>query len=164
MFDERQVMLAAYKVAAEYSTDLSTQNSALLIHPHTGKTLCGAVNSIPTFLEKPERFERPLKYKYTPHAEHSAIMMAARAGIKTVGLVMFAPWAACQACAMTIVLAGIKQVWTHQLADAHNQWNDDVKMGIETLRESGVEIHVILGQLDESGETKIRRNYELISV
>lgn len=164
MIDERQMMLDAYRLAAEYSTDHSTQNSALLINPNNKRVICGAVNSIPLALSKPARYERPLKYKYTPHAEHSAIMMAAQSGIKTTGLIMFAPWAACQACAMTIVLAGIKELWTHRLVDAHNQWDAEVIMGLETLRECGVEIHILLDQLDLTGETKILRNGKLIPV
>ncbi len=156
-------MLQAYVIAQE-SPDLSTQNSALLIHPQSGQILCGAVNYQLGHVEHPERLQRPLKYKYTAHAEASVCLMAARAGIKTTGLIMFAPWAACIDCARCIILAGIKEVWTHELVSAHNQWSAEVKDGIALLREHSVVIHIIKDRLDPSGKTTIRRNEQLVPV
>lgn len=162
-FDERDMMLQAYAFAA-HSPDPSTQNSAVLLTPNNMEPIIMAFNYVPEKLQHVEGiYERPKKYDYILHAEENAIITAAVNGIKTKGLVMFAPWAACKHCARVIIGAQIAEVWTHTLEEAHNQWNEEVSVGLRLLKEAGVELHIIDGKLDPENRIQIRRNGKLIS-
>lgn len=165
--DERALMLQAY-VIAKQSPDPSTQNCAMLVD-NNGEIICGGLNAVPNSLlinndYSPYINDRDLKYDETVHAEVNAICTAALNGVRTKGLIMFAPWAACKNCAKTIIAAGIKELWTHNLAAAHNQWNEEVKKGLDMIKRSGIELHIIDGILDPTGKTTIRRNYEDLPV
>lgn len=57
-----------------------------------------------------ERYERPLKYTFTEHAERNAINNCARGGISTEGAVMYTTLFPCHECARSIIQAGIRIV------------------------------------------------------
>src|SRR4249919_3629015 len=56
------------------------------------------------------RYERPLKYLWTEHAERNAIYQAARNGIALEGCTMYVPWFPCMDCARAIVQSGISRL------------------------------------------------------
>jgi hypothetical protein len=53
--------------------------------------------------DRDARHERPVKYKWTEHAERNAIYSSARAGISIDGCTMYLPWFPCMDCARAIV-------------------------------------------------------------
>jgi dCMP deaminase len=129
-----------YQIAA-YSGDTSTQNGAVLVDPKTGEIVAQGVNDLPLGVcQCPERRARPAKYSFTEHAERNAIYDAAKKGIKTNGLVMYANWFACSDCARGIIQAGISQVIGHEIPQHSEQpqWKESVKDGILMLQEAGV--------------------------
>lgn len=137
----------AYRVAAEQSTDPSTQNGAVLVNfNHTpsspnGLILWSAANHFPyKVAETPERWQRPLKYSYVEHAERNVIYGAARNGIRTEGLTLYVPWYACADCARAIIQAGIGEVVGHKAIfdRTMDRWKDSIAVALGMLDEAGV--------------------------
>ena len=146
----KDLMREAYQVALEESTDTSTKNGAVLVDSD-GRVLVGGANAFtnPAMADDPRNRERPRKYQVTEHAERAAIYEAARAGIAVSGLTMVCPWACCSDCARGIVLAGIPLVVAHKQAYdmTPERWREEVAVGIEILKGSGVEYMLYDGKI-----------------
>ena len=153
----QNLLKIAYTKAQE-STNPSTWNGAILIDDK-GNVVLSAVNSFPERVaETQERQNKPLRYKFSVHAERNVIYQAARLGIKTEGLTMICPWAACTDCAQGIIQAGIKRLVVHKQAlDRSIHWKEDIEFASIMLREAGVEIIVFDGKI---GVGKILRSGE----
>ena len=140
-------MRLAYRIAAEESTDPSTQNAAVIVS--NGLVVCAAANEFPAGVaESPDRWERPLKYSYVEHAERRAIFGAAKYGWRCMGTTMYVPWFACAECARGIIEAGVTEVVGHNcpLHDSRPDWLDSVKLGRAMLLEAGVNLRFISGE------------------
>lgn len=154
----QQLLEAAY-IEAQKSTNISTQNSALLVDDN-GNIIISAVNSFPNRIaETAERQQdKPIRKKYSVHAERNAIYAAAKSGIKIEGLTMVSPWATCTECAWAIIQSGIKRLVTHKQAlDRSTHWQEDIDFAFGMLREAGVEIVIFDGKI---GIGKILRSGE----
>ncbi len=148
MLDWKKLLRAAYDRAKE-STDLSTQNGAVLVN-EAGDILAAAANVFPRGIkETPERLARPTKYAFVVHAEKNAIYLAAKNGVKTDNLTMVCCWATCADCAQAIIQSGIKRLVTHKQAldKSHGDWSKTIDVGLGMLREAGVEIIVYGGEI-----------------
>jgi dCMP deaminase len=146
----------AYRVAEAFSTDPSTQNGAILVHPGNGLTLASAANRFPRgVVMTPDRLERPKKYEYFVHAEAGVLLRAAAIMAPTQGSVMYCCWAPCGQCAGAIIEAGVRELVTHDLPQHKDRadWIDIVRLGIEMLNEAGVGYRCIPGKI---GGVKIR--------
>ncbi len=127
------LMRGAYIFAEAHSHDTSTRNGALLVSQEGG-TLCGGANRFPPGLDSDKLVtDREVKYSYIEHAERAVIYAAARAGIRTLGLIMICPWACCPDCARAIVLAGLSEVVVHKQAldQTPERWRASVERGAE---------------------------------
>jgi len=155
--DWQKLLKIAYTKAQE-SINPSTQNGAILIDDK-GNIILSAVNSFPDGVtETEERRNKPLRYKFSVHSERNVLYLAARLGIKTEGLVMICPWAACTDCAQGIIQAGIKRLVVHKQAlDRSTHWKEDIEIAFTMLREAGVEIIIFDGKI---GVGKILRSGE----
>ena len=142
-----ELMRSAYQLACEESTDTSTKNGALLVHPIDKTVMVGGVNAFvnPDMTSDPQNYERPRKYQVTEHAERAVIYKAAKRGIRTEGLIMVCPWACCSDCARAIVLAGIPLVVAHKQAfdGTPERWREEVDVGLEILGGGGVTYHLL---------------------
>jgi dCMP deaminase len=145
MFDT-QILLYAYR-SALHSPDPSTQNGAVLVNAVRWPILeTLSRNEFPFGLAyEDERWLRPSdggkKYDWIEHAERNAIYKAAELGIKTRGLTLACPWAACADCARGIVQAGIEILIRVSSSEATNgRWHGSVDSGDIILREGGVRI------------------------
>lgn len=143
------LLSTAYLLALE-SEDPSTQNAALLVDSR-GFIVAGGVNEFPRSVEG--TWERPLKYQVVEHAERNAIFDAARHGVRTDGVTMVCPWAACADCARAIIQAGVKRLVRHQ-ADA-SSWDDSIQIGDNMMKQAGVEIVTVEGPI---GAAPVRRS------
>ena len=130
-----------YRVA-QWSRDRSTQNGVIIVNEEGDEEVTG-YNDLPPSLEaRNERFERPLKYEFTEHAERAAIYRAAKFGMSLQGATMYAAWAACADCARAIVLSGITTLVRHNpdhMPD-HDHWAETIAVGDTIMTESGVTI------------------------
>jgi dCMP deaminase len=86
------------------------------------------------------RYERPLKYKWTEHAERNAIYNAARVGIPLKGCTIYInSLPPCSDCARAIIQSGISAV-VFMEGDVPERWLDDCNMACEMLWECGVTV------------------------
>lgn len=135
----RSYIKEAYRFAVEHSTDRSTKNGAILVSG--SKIVAWGANRFPARVaETPERLERPAKYLYVVHAEHAAILDAARRGVKTDGLTMYGTWVACNECAKSIIDSGIIKVVGHKKAMdlSPDHWKEPIRVAVEMFKEAGV--------------------------
>lgn len=139
-------------LAATFSPDRSTQNGAVVAgFPATAE--CNRLTDGAMKLD--ERFERPLKYVFTEHAERGAIYKAARLGVRTEGATLVSPWAACHDCARGIVQAGFSRLVRFPAdVDVHTAWAESVAHGDQIMKEGGVEIVEAVFPVDQ----KLLRN------
>jgi len=99
-------------------------------------------------LETEERKIKPLRHKFSVHAERNSIYKAAKLGVKTEGLTMVCCWAVCSECAQGLIQAGIKRLVTHKQAlEKNGSWMEEVELGFTMLREAGVEIVIYDGKI-----------------
>lgn len=138
-----KLMVEAYDMATA-SHDPSTQNGALLVWH--GEVVSSGWNHVPNMRgEELQRVlnDRDLKYPRVVHAETHAIARAARAGIRTEGLAMICPWAACLTCAGIIQEAGITCLIVHgpRMRKGHPLgWTPAVDEALPWLVRSGVKV------------------------
>lgn len=136
----KEYLRQAYEFAAKNSTDRSTQNGAVLVDGN-GLVVAWGANRFPRgVIETSERLERPAKYLYVVHAEASAVLDAARRGIKTEGLTMYGTWVACNTCAQSIIDSGIVRVVGHKktMDAAPERWMEPIKVAKQMFMEAGV--------------------------
>ena len=159
----------AYEYGSKFSTDPSTQNGVVLVKDE--KIVVQSANHFPKNIrEFPERWNRPLKYCFVEHAERNAIYTAAKEGIKTENLWMYAPWAACTDCMRAIIQSGISKLIVHHDPldltrfdmSVSEQWRESIKIAIEMLHESDVELLIINDKLFND-DFKIRFNGNYIT-
>lgn len=145
--DWRSFLKTAYLKARE-SHNPSTQNGAVLIND-AGKVLISAVNGFPNGVaETKERQIKPLRHKFSVHAERNALYQAAKLGIKTNGLIMVCPWATCSDCAQAIIQTGVIRLVVHKQAlEKSGSWKKNIALAFEMLREAGVELMIYDGKI-----------------
>jgi len=155
-----QELLKIAYTKAQKGTNPYTQNAAILVDDN-GKIILSEVNSFPKGVaETKERLaDKPLRFKFSIHAERNVLYLAAKLGIKTDGLTMVCPWATCTDCAQAIIQTGIKRLVIHKQAlDRSGHWQEDIEIAFSMLREARVEIIVFDGKI---GVGKILRSGEM---
>jgi dCMP deaminase len=99
------------KEAASRSKDKSVQVGCVVVGPDNEIRSTG-YNGFPRGIDdsKKERYERPLKYRYTGHAEANSIAQAARVGTPLKDCTIYIPGLPCCNCTIAIIQAGIKHI------------------------------------------------------
>ena len=123
---------------ATRSKDPSTQVGAVLVRDRT--VISSGYNGFPRGVNDrvPERFERPLKYMFTIHAEENALLNAARIGVKTEGATCYVtPLPPCIQCAKALVQCGVKEIVVETSGD-QSRWAESAQQARELLASSGV--------------------------
>lgn len=132
--------------AALNSPDPSTQNGAVLLGSD-GVLIGLDCNRFPDGVayEHPNgdtRWTRPLKYQMVGHAEHNAILDAALHGFWTNNSTLVCPWAACDRCAVTILMAGVSTLVRLKQPEeqTHERWDESIFVADCMFHEAGLEI------------------------
>lgn len=138
-WDERFINLSKY--IASWSKDRSTQVGAIIVGKNR-EVLSTGYNGFPRGVDDTieERHERPLKYKWTEHAERNAIYNAARNGIQLEGSTIYLEWFPCCDCARAISQSGIAKLVCGKPDFEHERWGEDFKISNTILKLSGVKI------------------------
>lgn len=147
--DDLTLLKVAYSVALD-SNDPSTQNGAILVTSNCGMILQEACNNFAIGVaETSVRWERQNKTPYVVHAECAVIYGAARRGLYTHGLTMYACWASCAECSKAIINAGIKELVAHDAPFHHARpdWQKSIDIADGMLMEAGVKLRRVPGQL-----------------
>lgn len=93
-------------VVSTKSKDPNTKVGAVLVS-EDNRIISTGYNGMPAGIEeKPEMWERPMKYDYVLHAELNAIVYANKPGYK-----IYSTMFPCKECAKVIAAAGIKEVY-----------------------------------------------------
>ena len=134
------------KVAEEVATwskDNSTRVGCVVVGPHK-EIRATEYNGFPRGVDDsiPERHGRPIKYKFTEHAERNAIFNALLYGASFKDCVMYVTLPPCVDCARGIIQSGIKEVVYLDMPDVKSQkipgWRDDLAISFQMFDEAGV--------------------------
>jgi len=137
----KYMRLARYQ-ACLFSKDPSTKVAAILIEPNSGMVVSTGFNGMPRNIneKKPERWERPLKYRYVAHAEVNAICNAARHGISVEGSIAVVTFHPCVECCKALIQCGVKGIVTETPNMQDERWGEDFELSKAMFREAGIEI------------------------
>lgn len=123
------------------SRDQSTKVGAMIVGPD-GEIRSTGYNGFPRGVNDSinTRYERPLKYKWTEHAERNAIFHAARFGAMCKGCTLFSTHYPCTDCARAIIQAGIIKIILKRQPDCEfkDRWNEDALVAAEMLSEAKI--------------------------
>jgi len=145
-WDSRWLNLADHVSA--WSKDRSTKVGCIVVG-EANQILTQGYNGFPRGVNDnlPERHERPLKYRWTEHAERNAIYNAARTGTSLIGSTLYVPWFPCTDCARGIVQSGIAAVvtvnpWSYR-RDFMDRWAEDFNISYSILFEANVTVRYV---------------------
>lgn len=93
--------------------------------------------------EVPERHDRPLKYKWTEHAERNAIYNAAAKGHPLLRCTIYLNWYPCADCARAIIQAGITEIVCYEPDWQDERWGADFRVVKEMLDEVGMKVRFL---------------------
>lgn len=146
--------LARY-LAHLFSKDPSTKVGALFLAPKSFEILSAGYNGMPRGIDenRPERWERPLKYKLVEHAERNGMFNANRRGIALEGAIAIVCLFPCHDCARGLIQSGVSAVVTAEPKLSDDRWDESFAVSRELLLEAGIEL--ILLTEDEIVETPI---------
>lgn len=142
----RQFMVMS-RAAASLSKDRSTKLGAVILGPGFEIRAMG-YNGFPRGVDDnvESRHKRPIKYKFTEHAERNAIYNAARVGTPLEGcrILLESPIGICSDCARAIINVGITQVVIARNPDSdvarQQRWEEHDETVLVMFQEAGVEI------------------------
>lgn len=134
-----EAMLEACRLAVQHSTDRSSWTGAVLLG-ETGEVIGRGWNSLmPGFdADDPKNHERPRKYEITEHAERRALHDAVRRGRRVVDSTLVAAWIGCTDCDRAIAEMGVREIVRLPLNHTNDHWIENILVGDEILRHSGV--------------------------
>lgn len=131
------------KLVATKSEDRSTKVGIVLVG-EDNEVIGIGYNGFPRgVLNKEERHERPVKYKYTEHAERNAIYNCARQGIKTKGATAYFNWEPipCSDCCRALIQAGVKRfVGPNIPFGGKMDWSEHLQISKEMINEANIEV------------------------
>ncbi len=139
MADWNRRFLDLCDVVAGWSKDPSTKVGAV-ITDNDNRVISVGYNGFPRKADdkNKERYERPLKYRWTEHAERNAIYNAAKIGVSTDEATMYIRWFPCTDCARGIIQSGIKKLVCSKPDFTDERWGADFKISHEMLEECGI--------------------------
>lgn len=147
VWDERWLALA--KHVSSWSKDQSTKVGCVVVGT-ANQVLAIGYNGLPRNVDDSisERYLRPLKYKWTEHAERNAIYNAARTGTNLTGSVLYVEWFPCSDCARGIAQSGIDCIVTlnpsnYYNSDLYARWGEDFHISYDILFEAKVKLRYV---------------------
>lgn len=132
-----------------FSKDPSTKVGACFLFPDTLQILSLGYNGMPRGVLETDakRWERPIKYKYTEHAERNAIYNAAQSGTSLRDSICVASMFPCSDCTRGIIQSGCKMIITKDISDVIQEnpevgqrWIEDWNISMDMMLEAGVNI------------------------
>lgn len=146
-------MRGVYWIASK-SKDKSTKYGACVVLNH--RPILWGYNGLPIgVFDLPERMERPLKYKYTAHAERNACYQGADMGISCKGATLYTQGIPCTDCSAGVIQSGIKELVIHKqwsdyeldMVKNRDQWKGGNEISTNMFNEAGVTVRIFDGFL-----------------
>ena len=139
------------KEISQNSKDKSTKVGCVIVKDNN--VISSGYNKFPKGVREdiPERFERPLKYSVTEHAEREAVFHAAKNGIALEGSTLYLSSTMsgppCADCTRAIIESGIKRIVGSIGDDDPSQWEarwkDSMMISMDMLKEAGINFDTI---------------------
>ena len=136
-----------YFKLAKYHADLFSKDphkkvGALFLAPESLQILSLGYNGMPRQVDEniPQRWERPMKFKFVEHAERNAIYNACRSGVCLEDAIAIVTWFPCTDCARAIIQSGVKTLVTVYPDFNHHRWGGDFQVSMEMLQEVGMSL------------------------
>lgn len=124
---------------ASMSRDKDTKVGAIIIDTEEKIVVAKGYNDLPRgVFHKVERNSRPLKYKYTVHAEQNALYNALYSGVRVRGLTMLCTLFSCSTCCGGVIQSGIKEFVCPEPDWEYPSLKDDFPVTKIMYNESGV--------------------------
>lgn len=139
-WDKRLMDMAA--MVADWSKDTTTKVGCVIVGPDRAIRSVG-YNGFPRGVndDVSERYERPLKYLWTIHAEENAIFNASRIGVSLAGCTIYLNGNhgfPCSPCARAIVQCGIKALVGLNPDFSNPKYGEEYRNTITMFQEAGV--------------------------
>jgi dCMP deaminase len=137
-----KIFIDQAKYVSNRSKDKNTKTGAVVVDNENTELVMG-YNGFPRGADDDtdqRRYERPLKYLWTEHAERNAIYNAARLGLSLKGTKMYCTYFPCADCARAIIQSGIVALYTEKPDLNHHKWGDSWIEAIIMFKECGVKI------------------------
>jgi dCMP deaminase len=133
--------LGLAKYISTASKDPSTQVGCVIVGPDREIRATG-YNGFPRGIaDSEDRLNnRELKYSLVVHGEENALLYAARVGVSLKGCTAYVTWPPCTRCAVSMVQAGISDVFYPAEVEIPERWMKDFTLSQDTLREAGVRV------------------------
>lgn len=162
-FDELYMTLA-YTIALK-SKDRSTKFGCVVVDDSNTVRSLG-YNNFPQGFDDDleEAHTRPLKYKYTEHAERNAFYNASRIGVSLDGCRLYIPGCPCSDCARGTIRTGIKEVIVHKEwieLGGWKQWEEDSKHSRFMFDKCGVSLRFFEGRILPLKMYRDEKEYDL---
>ncbi len=129
------------KLVASWSKDTNRKNGAVIVNSDN-IVLSQGYNGFPIGCNDAieSRYEQPVKYLFTEHAERNALYFAARNGVSLKGTRMYMTMFPCADCARGMIQCGITKIIAPTPDVEHPKWGEHFKVAIVLLEEANVEI------------------------
>lgn len=129
-------------VVSSYSKDNSVKCGAVIVRQDNSIASTG-YNGFPRGVDDTikERYERPIKYLFTEHAERNAIYNS-HENLKDYSIFIYThpqKLSVCSDCARAIIQSGISDVYLQSI-DTEQRWEESCQVGIDMLKESYVNL------------------------
>lgn len=131
------------KLVSLLSDDVKRKVGCVIVNKYNEFVSSGS-NTMPQRVFKSEdRLMLEEKNKWVGHAERNAIANAAKKGIPTNEGEMYCSYFPCSDCAISIIEAGIRKVYTTKPDFNHHKWGESWKISETMFKESGVDVEYI---------------------
>ena len=124
---------------ASYSKDTNRHVGAVIVNEDR-IVISQGYNGLPRGVNDNDekRFERPLKYLFTEHAERNALYHAARLGTSVKDSTIYVTSFPCADCARGIIQTGIRRVYAPEPDFSHETWGLSWTIAMQMLVEADV--------------------------
>ena len=136
------------KNKANWSKDTSTKHGCILVDPKTKSILASGYNGFVRGIDDniKERYERPLKYVYTEHAERNMLYNCTRRGISTDGMYVYVTGKSCTDCCRGLIQSGIAAIFIDKDSigtDFDIRWKENTDISLSMFNEVGIPVFYI---------------------
>lgn len=126
---------------SQMSRDEDTKVGSLIIDTENKVVVSSGYNDLPRGVKHdPERNKRPLKYKFTVHAEKNAQFNALYRGNSVKGMTQLCTLFSCSQCAGGVVQSGIIEFVCPEPDWEYPSLKDDFPVSVQIFKEAGVNV------------------------
>lgn len=129
------------KMVASWSKDTNTKVGAVIVDKDKIVVSIG-YNGFPRGCDDSieSRYEKPMKYLFTEHAERNAIYHAARLGVSLKETTIYVTMFPCCDCARAIIQSGVIEIIAPEPDLDHEKWGESFKASLKMFAETGVSV------------------------